>query len=528
MNPVLDRPSQASTKAAWADAAASAAPRQVRVGVLDQLVAATGAPETEPARRLDQFLQEASPAAALRMWLAWTGRTDGAADKDQLARWLNRDVAQLDGLLNEQLNAVLHHPRFQKLEAAWRSLRYLVEQKGEAADVKIRVLNVRWDELARDVERAIEFDQSQLFRKVYEEEFGRPGGEPFSVLLGDYEIRHRPSREHPIDDVSVLTAISQVAAAAFAPFIAGAHPALFELDDFSDLQQPLPHAKTFEQLEYLKWRAFRDTDDARFAALTLPRVLMRLPYRDDGSRRDGFRFQEDTCGRDARKYLWGNAAFALGAVLIRAFQASGWLSDIRGVQRGVEGGGLVPGLPAASTATDKRGVVPTGSTDAFLTDRMEPELSELGLIPLCRCRGTDDSAFYATPTLQKPKKYDDPAATANARLSAMLQYLLCVSRFAHYLKVAARDKIGSFVEAEECERYLHDWLQRYVTADADASPETKAQYPLRQADVRVRAHPDKPGSYVCVIHLWPHFQLDELTTSMRLTAELSASRPESG
>ncbi len=523
MNPVLDRQWQASPEAAWANAAATPVPPEVRVSVLDQIVQATGAPDAEPARRLDEFLQEPSPAAALRMWLAWTGRTAGT-DKDQLARLLNRDVAQLDGLLNEQLNAVLHHPRFQNLEAAWRGLRYLVEQKEDAEDVKIRVLSVRWDELARDVERAIEFDQSQLFRKVYEDEFGRAGGEPFSVLLGNYEVRHRPSREHPVDDVSVLTAISQVAAAAFAPFIAGADPALFELESFAEFQQPLNHAKTFEQVDYLKWRAFRDTEDARFTALTLPRVLMRLPYLDDGSRLDRFRFREETGGRDASKSLWGNAAFALGAVLIRAFKASGWLSDIRGVQRGVDGGGLVPGLCVASAATDKPGVVPTGSTEVVITDRMEPELSELGFISLCRCQGTGQSAFYGTPSVQKPKKYDDPAATANARISAMLQYLLCTSRFAHYLKVAARDKIGSFIEAEECERYLHDWLQGYVTADAEASPETKAQYPLRQADVRVRQHPDKPGSYVCVIHLWPHFQLDELTTSIRLTAELNAKR----
>ena len=524
MKAVLDRQLPAATDAAREDRAAAVVPAEPPASLLDQLVQATAAPDAGPAQRLAEFLQEPSPAVAVRRWLAWTGRTAAEADREQLARLLNRDVAQLDGLLNEQLNAILHHPRLQKLEAAWRGLRYLVEQQGEAEGVKIRVLSVRWDELARDAERAIEFDQSQLFRKVYEDEFGQPGGEPFSVLLGDYEIRHRPSREHPIDDVSVLTAISHVAAAAFAPFVAAAHPALFELECLAELHQPLEHAKTFEQLDYLKWRAFRDTEESRFTALTLPRVLMRLPYRDDGSRQDRFRFQEDCSGPDAGKYLWGNAAFALGAVLIRAFQRSGWLSDIRGVRRGVEGGGLVPGLCAASTATDKRGLIPTGSTDAVITDRMEPELSNLGFLPLCRCQGTDRSGFYGAATLQKAKHYDDPAATANARLSAMLQYVLCVSRFAHYLKVIARDKIGSFVEAEECERYLHDWLQGYVTADADASPETKARCPLRQADVRVRLHPDKPGSYVCVVHLWPHFQLDELSTSIRLTAELSGSR----
>jgi type VI secretion system ImpC/EvpB family protein len=346
------------------------------------------------------------------------------------------------------------------------------------------------------------------------------------VLLGDYEIRPLPSREHPIDDVSALSAVSQVAAAAFAPFIAAVHPTMFELEDFVALQQPLNHAATFEQLEYLKWRAFRESEDSRFVALTLPRVLMRLPYQDDGSRRDRFRFHEDTTSRDASKYLWGNAAFALGAVLIRTFKESGWLADIRGVQRGVDGGGLVPGLPVASAATDRPGLVLTGSTEVVIADRLEPELSELGFITLCRCQDTEYSAIYGTPTVQKPKKYDDPAATANARISSMLQYMLCTSRFAHYLKVAARDKIGSFVEPDECEHYLHDWLQGYVTADAEASAETKAQYPLRQADVRVRQHPDRPGSYLCVIQLWPHFQLDELTTSVRLATELSSKRPE--
>jgi len=524
MNPVSDRQFDAAHDATGFPPLVPAPP-EAGVGLIDRVVEATRVRGGETAQHLDRFLEQSSPAAALRMWLQWTGRTAGAADRDRLARLLNRDVAQLDALINGQLNAILHHPRFQKLEAAWRGLRYLVEQKGEAEDIKIRVLGVRWDELARDLERAIEFDQSQLFRKVYDDEFGRPGGEPFGVLLGDYEIRHRPSREHPIDDVSVLTAISQVAAAAFAPFVAGVHPAMFGLDDFVTFQQPLNHAKTFEQLDYLKWRAFRETEEARFVGLTQPRVLMRLPYGDDGSRNHRFRFREDTRGRDARKYLWGNAAFAWGAVLIRAFQESGWLAGIRGVPP-QGGGGLVPGLPVASAATDRSGVVPTGSTEVVITDRLEPELSELGFIPLCRCQDTDRSAFYGMPSVQKPKKYDEPAATANARISAMLQYLLCVSRFAHYLKVTARDKIGSFMEVEPCERALHDWLQHYVTGDAEASAEVKAKYPLRQADVRLREDPRQPGSYLCVMHLWPHFQLDELTTAVRLATKLAPGRGE--
>ncbi len=505
------------------DGPVSAAPPPA--SAVDALVEATQAPGAAPARRLDAFLSEPSPAAALRMWLQWHGPAGVPCDKERIARLLNRDVALLDGLIGRQVNAILHHPRFQKLEAAWRGLRYLVEQKGDAENIKIRVLPATWQELARDAERAIEFDQSQLFRKVYGEEFDTPGGEPFGVLLGDYEVRHRPSPEHRIDDVAVLTSISHVAAASFAPFVAGVHPSMFGLDDFGGLQQPLNLPGTFDQLEYLKWRAFRDSEDSRFVGLTLPRILMRLPYEDDGSRNDCFRFREDVAGRDPRKYLWGNAAFALGAVLVREFAESGWLADIRGVRQGAAGGGLVPRLPVHHALTDRPGVAPKGSTDVVLTDRQEPGLSELGFIPLCRCHDTPFSAFYGNQSAQKAKKYDDPAASLNAQISTMLQYVLCASRFAHYVKVAARDKIGAFTEAEQCEDFLHRWLQGYVTSDSDASPEVKAQYPLREASVKVRENPGKPGSYLCVIHLWPHFQLDELTTSVRLTTELTPGRP---
>ncbi len=345
------------------------------------------------------------------------------------------------------------------------------------------------------------------------------------MLIGDYEIRPRPAADHPVDDIGVLTAVSHVAAAAFAPFIAGVHPAMFDMEQFSDLERPLNLTKTFEQLEYLKWRAFRETEDARFVGLAMPRVLMRRPYEDDGSRVDGFLFGEEVAGRDRRKYLWGSAAYAFGAVLARAFAQTGWLASIRGATRGSDGGGLVPGLPVHSFSTDKEGIVPKCSTDVIITDLQEQELGELGFIPLCHCRDTELSVFYANHSVQKPKKYDDLPATMNARMSSMLQYMLCVSRFAHYLKVAARDKIGSFTEAAQCERFLHDWFQRYVTADADASPQVKAEYPLREARVQVREHPGKPGCYLCVAHLWPHFELDELTASVKVTTELTPGRP---
>jgi type VI secretion system ImpC/EvpB family protein len=490
--------------------------------LLDAVLEATARGGAAP--RLEQFLAEPSPAKALALWL---GRPADGLTKEQLARQLSRDVARLDGLLSDQVNAILHHPRFQALEASWRGLRYLVEQRPEGDAVKVRVLNLSWRELARDLERAVEFDQSQLFRKVYEQEFGHPGGEPFGVLLGDYEVRHLPTADPPVDHLGTLARIAQTAAAAFAPFIAGAHPALLDLTSFGELEKPLNLPRTLEQVEYLKWRAFRETEDARFVGLTLPRVLLRLPYRDDGSRADGFRFREDVEGPDRSRYLWGNAAFAFGAVLVRAFGESRWLADVRGAPQDRVGGGLVTGLPVHSFATERAGVAPKCSTEVMLTDAREKELGELGLIPLCHCPDTELAAFYGNQSVQRPAKYDEAAATANARLSAMLQYMLCTSRIAHYVKVIGRDKLGAFAEPGDLEDYLSQWLRKYTTQNEKAGPEVKAQYPLREARVRVRERDGHPGSYVCEVHLRPHFQLDQMVAAVKLVTELTPARPGS-
>jgi len=470
-------------------------------------------------RFLQQFL-DAAPAEALALWLRWKAPAGLPRNREQLLRMLARDIADIDALLSDQVDAILHHPQFQRLEASWRGLRYLVDQiDPEEHNIRIRVLSVSWAELARDLERAGEFDQSQLFRKVYSAEFDMPGGTPYGLLLGDYEIRHTVSPEG-VNDLRVLQGIAEVAAAAWAPFVAAAHPALLGLDSFADLQFPLNLPQTFEQLEYLKWRAFRDSEDSRFVGLVLPRVLRRLPYEDDGSRRDGFRYRENVAGPDARKYLWGTAVYAFGAVVARSFADSGWLASIRGVQRGVEGGGLVTGLPVHWFSTHRPGLVPKPPTDVIIHDRQEPELSELGFIPLCACPDTPYAAFYAAHSVQKPRKYSEPAATLNAKVSAMLPYLLCASRFAHYIKVILRDKVGTFAEPEECEDFLHRWIHQYVTADPEASPEVKARLPLREARIQVRAHPAKPGSFRCIAHLWPHYELDELTTTLRVATEV--------
>jgi type VI secretion system ImpC/EvpB family protein len=487
-------------------------------------------PETSGARapsgeedRLRDFLAEPSPLKALALWVG-EERLRALRDKTALRNLLSRDIARIDALLSEQVNAILHHPQFQGLEASWRGLRYLVEGADPEEGIKVRVLSVSWKELARDAERAAEFDQSQLWRKIYNEEFGMPGGEPFGVLIGDYELRHRPAADHPIDDLDVLESISHVAAAAFAPFLAAASPALLGLESFNQLERPMELGKIFQHEEYLRWRSFRDSEDSRFVGLTLPRVLMRLPYRADGSRADGFRFHEDVEGPDSRKYLWGNAAYAFGAVLLRAFTESRWLAEIRGVKRDELGGGLVTGLPVHSFGMEAAGVAGKCSTELTITDQQEKELGDLGFVPLCHLKDTEHCAFYGNASVQKPKTYTEIAATMNARISSMLQYMLCVSRFAHYLKVRTQYKIGGFTEAQMLEDDLNRWINDYVAPDAEASPAVKAKFPLREAQVQVKEAPGRPGSYQCVMHLMPHYQLDTVTASVSLKTEMGPGR----
>jgi type VI secretion system ImpC/EvpB family protein len=492
-------------------------------GLLDAVLEATSA-ASSAAAPLERFLQEKSPARALAQWLGAIPAYNTAALKQHIAQRLARDIARIDRLLNAQVNAILHHPDLQKLEASWRSLYFLVHQvpEGSEKQVKIKMLNVSWKELTRDLTvRTLEFDQSQLFRKVYSDEFGMPGGEPYSVLLGDYEVRHKPSADHPYNDLDTLAAISGVAAAAFAPFIASAHPALLELTSFADLAKPMDLSRTFDHLDYLKWKAFRKTDDARYVGLTLPHVLARTPYDDDSARTDGFRFKEDVAGHDRSKYLWGNACYAFGAVLIGAFVESGWLADIRGARRGNEiSGGMVAGLPVHHFTTDKRGVAPKCSTDTIITDAQEKELGMLGFIPLCHCQDTELAAFYGNQSLQEPKEYSENTASINARLSAMLQYILCAARFAHYVKVMGRDRVGSFARANELQNYLRNWLQNYITSNDKAGP----KFPLREGRVEVEELADKPGTYTCKMYLRPHYQLDQMATVLKMESTLAPAK----
>lgn len=424
---------------------------------------------------------------------------------------LSACIADIDALLCTQVNEIIHAPEFQQLEASWRGLSFLVSETDVSPMLKVRVLHASKDDLRKDLESASEFDQSALFKKIYEDEYGMFGGEPIGALIGDYEFGRHPQ------DMALLERISNVAATAHAPFLSAASPALFGWDSFGELTAPRDIAKIFSSAEYAKWRAFRESEDSRYVGLTLPRVLMRAPYDPETVLTESFNFVEDVDGIEPGKYLWGSAAYALGARLAEAFARYGWCAHIRGI----DGGGLVEGLPSPAFATDADGIAVRGPTQIAVTDLREKELADLGFITLVHCKGTGYAAFFSTQSCQKPKRYDREEANANARLSTQLQYILTTSRFAHYLKVMMRDKTGSVTTAHDCEDFLNRWLVNYCLANPESADlEAKARKPLRDGNVSVREVKGKPGSYEAVVHLQPHFMLDELTVSLRLVTEL--------
>jgi type VI secretion system protein ImpC len=425
---------------------------------------------------------------------------------------INARIAEIDRLLTDQMNEIMHHEDFQKLEGSWRGLNHLVKNSLTGTQLKIRVLSVSKKDLLKDFERAVEFDQSALFKKVYEDEYGTFGGAPFGALIGDYEFGNHPQ------DMALLEKMSGVAATAHAPFLSAASPELFGWDEYSQMTEVRDVSKIFDRTEYVKWRSFRESEDSRYVGLTLPRVLGREPYGAATRPIENFNFEEDVTGKDHKKYLWSNAAYSLGTRLTEAFSMHGWCVAIRGV----EGGGLVDGLPTHTFETDEGEVAMKCPTEVAITDRREKEFADNGFIPLVHCKNTDYAAFFATQSANKAKKYDTDSANANARLSTQLQYIFAVSRFAHYLKSMMRDKIGSFMSREEAQNFLNRWINNYVLDSDVASQNAKASRPLREARIDVAEVPGKPGAYRAVAFLRPHFQLDELSVSLRLVADLPA------
>jgi len=425
-------------------------------------------------------------------------------------------IAEIDKRLSGQINAIMHHEEFQRLEATWRGLHYLVTNTETDETLKIRILNVSKKELGKTIKKykGAAWDQSPFFKKIYEAEYGTLGGEPFGCLIGDYYFDHSPS------DVEMLGGMAQIAATAHAPFISAAAPSLMNMESWQELGNPRDLTKQFQTPDYAPWRSLRDSDDSRYVGLTMPRYLGRLPYGAKTEPVEAFDFEEDVDAANHGKYLWVNSAYAMGTNITRSFKLYGWCARIRGV----ESGGIVEGLPCHTFPTDDGGVDMKCPTEIAITDRREAELAKNGLMPLLHRKNSDYAAFIGAQSLQKPAEYDDPDATANANLAARLPYLFAVCRFAHYLKCIVRDKIGSFKERKEVEDWLNAWIVRYVTTDPAADEETKAKYPLAAAEVTVEDIEGNPGYYSAKFFLRPHYQLEGLTVSLRLVSKLPSAK----
>lgn len=473
-------------------------------GLLDQIIAQGRFNKDDASRERGRDLVKELVDQVLKGQVTLSANADAT---------ISQRIGQIDKLISAQLDEVMHAPEFQKLEASWRGIKYLLDHSETSAMLKIKLLNVSKKELARDLRAAPEFDQSGLFKKVYEEEWGMFGGHPMGAMVGDFEFGKHP------EDVELLEKISNVAAAAHAPFISAAAPDLVNLESFTDLGGLRDIGKVFDNTEYAKWKSFRKSDDSRYVGLCLPHILMRLPYGRDTKQVEAFNYEEGVDGRNHKKYLWGNAAYALAARLTAAFSKYGWCAACTGVQ----GGGLVEGLPTHNFKTDEGDIAMKCPTEVGIAERRAKELQDFGFIPLEHCKNTDYAAFFAAQSCQQPSVYDKAEANANARLSAQLPYILAMSRFAHYLKAMMRDYIGSNMTRAECQRFLNNWISQYVSSDDSAVQSVKAQFPLREANIEVSDVPGKPGVYRAVAFLKPHFQLSELSVSLRLVAELPKS-----
>jgi type VI secretion system protein ImpD/type VI secretion system protein ImpC len=465
----------------------------------------------------------AAPGAALRFWFGADRAAALLADPEAMRAMLDRDVAAIDTLIGAQLDAILHASRLRRLEGSWRGLAWLVAGLEPGGRVKVRLLDAGWHEVCRDLDRAAEFDQSTMFRRLYEDEFGTPGGEPIGLLLVDHEMRHRPSAEAPTDDVQAIASLASVAAAAFAMVVTAASPALLEVDEFADLAMTTDPASPLRRDLHARWRSLAAREDSRFVCVVLPRALARRPWADDPGRRDGFRYAE--YAPDTRSRVWMSATYPFAAVVARAFADHAWPADIRGVDADRVGGGVVTELPVEGFATDPPGVWSRPPLDLVLNDTQERLLVEAGLIPLTALPYTEDAAFVSVGSLQQPRGHagrNAQAADANARISTHVNAMLCASRFAHYVKVIGRDMVGSLQTAERIEQRLQSWLNGYVNAAVNAGPETRARHPLVSGRVVVRERPGRPGVFGCTIQLQPHFQLDDLAATFRLVTEVSA------
>jgi type VI secretion system protein ImpC len=494
-----------ASAAATATAAPAAAPAELNE--FEALLNKEFKPKTDQAKQAVE--------SAVRTLAAQALAGSSVISSDAVAS-IEAIIAELDRKLSEQLNLILHHEEFRSLEGTWRGLHHLVSNTETDERLKIRVLNISKKEVGRTLKKfkGTAWDQSPLFKKLYEEEFGTPGGEPYGVIIGDFYFDHSPP------DVEILQGMGQIAAAAHAPFITGTAPTLLNMESWQELSNPRDLTKIFQTPEYAAWRSLRESENARYIALAMPRFLSRLPYGSKTQPVDEFAFEEEADGANHDKYVWSNAAYAMGTNITRAFKLHGWCARIRGA----ESGGMVEGLPCHTFPTDDGGVDMKCPTEIAITDRREAELGKNGLLPLSHWKNTDYAVFVGAQSLHKPTEYDDPDATANANLGARLPYLFATTRFAHYLKCIVRDKIGSFKERDDMQRWLNDWISKYVVSSESASDEMRASYPLREAEVVVEEVPGNPGYYTSKFYLRPHFQLEGLTVSLRLVSKLPSAK----
>jgi type VI secretion system protein ImpC len=434
---------------------------------------------------------------------------------DDAIKSIQAIIAELDKKLSEQINLIMHHEDFKALEGTWRGLAHLVNNTETDEKLKIRIFNISKKDLGKTIKKfkGTAWDQSPLFRKMYEDEFGTPGGEPFGCLVGDYHFDHTPP------DVEILSGMAQIASAAHAPFLAGAAPSTLNMDSWQQLGDPRDLTKIFQTPEYAPWRSLRDSEDAKYIGLAMPRFLSRIPYGAKTSPVEEFDFEEDTEGADHNKYVWSNSAFAMATNVTRAFKLYGWCARIRGA----ESGGMIEGLPCHTFPTDDGGVDMKCPTEIAITDRREAELAKNGFMPLSHWKNTDYAVFVGAQSLQKPATYDDADATANANLAARLPYLFATCRFAHYLKCMVRDKIGGFKEREDMEMWLNTWISKFC-CDSKSSEEMKAKFPLAAAEVKVEEVAGNPGYYTSKFFLRPHYQLEGLTVSLRLVSKLPSQK----
>jgi type VI secretion system protein ImpC len=440
-----------------------------------------------------------------------------ATISDDAIKSIEAMIAAIDQKLSEQVNAIIHQKDFQQLESAWRGLSFLVNNTETDETLKIRVMNISRKDLSKTISKfkGTAWDQSPLFKALYEAEFGMPGGQPYGALVGDYYFDHQP------ESVEILQGMAQIAAAAHAPFLAAAAPTIMNMESWQELSNPRDLTKIFQSAEYASWRSLRESDDARYVGLTLPRVLARLPYGAKTKPVDDFAFEETTDGKIHEKYCWMNAAYGMAVNVNRAFKSYGWCTRIRGT----ESGGMVEGLPVHTFPTDDGGVDMKCPTEIAITDRREAELAKNGFMPLSHYKNTDYAVFMGAQSLNKPAEYSDPDATANSNLSARLPYLFSTCRFAHYLKCMVRDKVGSFKEANDMQTFLNNWILQYVTGSPEtASEEEKARRPLAGAEVVVEEVPGNPGYYTSKFFLRPHYQLEGLSVSLRLVSKLPSGK----